>query len=279
MPQGDIGGSGGPQAVYLFALTEGVPADSAIIAADGPFPPPLIHRAGPIAAIVSLVAPAEYCAPAAAQRAADPAWLAPRAVQHAALLRQAMQRGPVYPVPFGTLFANLDRLSAFMLAHQETLCGFFRQVAGREEWTLTAGASLDSPAMLDRIARASDPGWAEMAPGARYLQLCRERTRLIALGRQRAGDHAAALAVRLQPPAVAIRRLAVHPNADAEPVGRFALLVPSDAVATLNRRVQELLGEAAEDGITLAFSGPWPAFSFRPDLPGPETQNEAQALR
>ena len=260
----------GDAAVYLFALIDGATALSAAATADGPLPVPIVHRAGAIAAIVSWVPLADYCGPAAARHLGEVAWIAPRAVQHAAILRQAMQWSAVFPVPFGTLYASLARLSAFMLTHQDTLVRFFATVAGKAEWELTASADLGRPDILERIARAARPDWAALPPGTRYLLLCRDRSQLIAAGWQRASDLVGGLAERFRPPAAVKRRIPRRRGGDAgdaTPIARFALLVPEGAAARIDERMQSLRAEAAEFGISLSRSGPWPPFSFRPNLP------------
>lgn len=260
----------------LFALTESGAVD--VIAAageDGPFPQPTLHRAGPIAAIVSRVALADYRGTEAAQSLADLAWIGPRAMQHAAILSWAMRHSPVFPVPFGTLYTDPDSLSAFMLAHQERLARFFALVAGMAEWELTANVDLGRRETLDRVAQETCPGWAGLAPGARYLRLCRERPRLAAMARERAARTAPEFAARFRPPAAATRLIVRPPapiraaNDGAEPVARFALLAPLDGGPALARRAGELAEAAADGGISLGLSGPWPPFSFRPDLPAP----------
>jgi hypothetical protein len=240
--------------------------------------PPILHRAGPIAALIGVVPLSEYCGADAAHHLGDLAWLAPRTMHHAAVLRQAMQVSPVYPAPFATLFASRDSLSAFMLAHAHTLGEFFRSVAGMAEWELKASACLDNRGALEALARDAWPDWALLTPGTRYLRLCRDRPGLVATSRALAQSIAARLAERLQPPATASRRLVLQPAPESdsgELVGRFALLVPLGDASLLAQRVQELSGEAAGDGIALALAGPWPAFSFRPDLPRPPPPAEA----
>ena len=185
---------------------------------------------------------------------------------------------PTYPAPFATLFASRESLSAFMLAHANTLAEFFRTVAGMAEWELKASACLDNRAALEALARDAWPNWAQLAPGTRYLRLCRDRPGLVAAGRALAQAAAARLAEQLQPPATASRRLGLQPAPESdsgELVGRFALLVPLGGAGALAQRVQELANEAAADGIALTLAGPWPPFSFRPDLPRPPPPAEA----
>jgi hypothetical protein len=145
---GDVAGEAAPEetapgavAVYLYGLIDGAAAgiepglapDLDIAGEAGPLSPPVLHRAGPIAALIGMVPLSEYSGPDSAQHLGDLAWLAPRTMQHAAVLRQAMlasPESPVYPAPFATLFASRDSLSAFMLAHADTLGEFVRSVAG-----------------------------------------------------------------------------------------------------------------------------------------------------
>ncbi len=267
---GDAAADG--QAVYLFALVDGAAVFGAAGCDSDPLRQPILHRAGTIAALVSMVPLADYCGALALQHLSDLAWLAPRTLQHAAVLRQAMQCSPVYPAPFATLFASLDSLSAFIRPHEPAIREFFRAVAGMAEWELKASARLDGRAALETLARDLWPDWAQLTPGTRYLRLCRDRPALVDARRAALHDSAARLAQRLQPPAAALRDLVLHPAPESdggEPVGRFALLVPLSGASALARGVQELADAAAEDGITLALSGPWPPFSFRPDLPRP----------
>lgn len=257
------------QAVYLFALVDGAAVFRAAGDEGDLLPQPVLHRAGSIAALVGMVPLCDYCGADAARHLSDLAWLAPRTMHHARVLQRAMARSPVYPAPFATLFASLASLTAFMRAHERRIREFFGAVAGMAEWELKASADPDSRPVLEAAAREAWPDWGQLTPGTRYLRLCRDRPGLIAARRARLRDIAARLAPRLQPPAAAWRRLALPPvpESGGEPVGRFALLVPLNSETALAQRVQEVAAAAAGEGIALALSGPWPAFSFRPDLP------------
>jgi hypothetical protein len=217
-----------------------------------------------------MVALDDYAGPAASQRLGDVAWVGPRAVCHAGVLRQAMQWSPVYPVPFGTLYASLDRLTDVMLAHQQTIGHFFETVAGMEEWELKASAAIDGHAALEAMAHDAWPDWAALGPGVRYMKLCSNRPALIAASRRHAEGIVSRLVWRMRPPVAAIRRLTRQHRADqaaTELVARFAMLAPAGGGTALDGRARELGAEAAACGVTLTLSGPWPPFSFRPDLP------------
>jgi hypothetical protein len=146
------------------------------------------------------------------------------------------------------------------------------------EWELKATACLDDRAALEALARDAWLDWAQLTPGTRYLRLCRDRPGLVAAGRGLAQTIAARLAEQLQPPATALRQLGLQPAAESdsgELVGRFALLAPLGAADTLAQRVQQLADEVIGGGIALTLAGPWPPFSFRPDLPRPPPPAEA----
>jgi hypothetical protein len=271
---GVAGAGPGGQAVYLFALLDGAAEADAADAAGAAFAPPTLYREGSIAALISTVPLSDYCGEDAADRLRDLAWLAPRTLYHAAMLQRAMASSPVYPVPFATLFANLDSLSAFMLAHAPTLLDFFRATAGLAEWELKLSARVDDRPALEAMARDTWPDWAALNPGTRYLRLCRDRVGLIAARRLVVRDGAARIARRLRPPATDLRDRGLPPQAAGgdELVGRFALLAALDALdadGVLARRLRQLTDDAEADGIALSLSGPWPPFSFRPDLPHP----------
>jgi gas vesicle protein GvpL/GvpF len=255
-------------AICLFAFAEPERIEALPAAADAPATRPVAHIAGAIAAVVATVPLAEYCGPAAAH---DLAWLAPRVHHHAAVLRALMQRSPVFPVPFGTLYTGLPSLTGFMRRHEATIAGFLRAMTGMQEWGLKATAAPAARATLQALAPIAWPEWPSLPPGTRYMRLCRERPALVALARARARQLAGELLGELRPLLADWRELALSgpfDEAAAEPVGNSALLVRAADAPALAGRLAALRARAAEQRITLALSGPWPPFSFRPSLAG-----------
>ena len=264
--------SSGDYVVNLFALIDGAASPATGEGECDPSIAPVLHRAGPIAALISTVPVSDYCGADATRHLGDLAWLAPRTTHHAAVLCRAMQHSPVYPAPFGTLFTNLETLTEFMLAHADALGVFFSAVAGKAEWELKANARLDDRPALEAVARENWPDWPQLTPGTRHLRISRDRPGLVAIRRAFSQDMAGRLARGLLPPASSLRERVVQPGSQVdggELVGRFALLVPLEGAEALARHVRELAGEAADEGIAFSLSGPWPPFSFRPDLPRP----------
>ncbi len=229
----------------------------------------ILHRVGSVAALIGVVPVTDYCGVDAERRLADIAWLTPRVRRHAALVEWVMQWSSVFPAPFGTLYLSLDSLTAFIRAHEATIAEFLGAVAGKEEWELRASARLDGAEILDQQARSAWPDWRELTPGKRYMRLCRDRNALIEQGRTAADSLVRAVVAELQPLTAAVRQHEAKRRSDAdgtELIARYALLVAKPDVAALQQRVREASARASHRHVAILLSGPWPPFSFRPDL-------------
>ncbi|WOJ88509.1 GvpL/GvpF family gas vesicle protein [Methylocapsa polymorpha] len=260
------------EAICLFAFAERAGALGRLPPDGAPEHRLALHLVGSVAALIGIVPIEEYCGVDAERHLTDVAWLAPRVRRHAEVVEWAMQGSPVFPAPFGTLYMSVNSLSAFMRAHETTIADFLHKVADKEEWELRAGVQFDSPEILDELACSAWPEWREMSKGARYLRLCRDRNALLEFGRAEAVALVSDLVAELQPLTAAIRRHDLGRRSDssaAEPVARWALLVPKSAVATLRERVRVAAVCASRRHVAVALSGPWPPFSFRPDLNAP----------
>jgi hypothetical protein len=231
----------------------------------------LLHRVGPIAALVAVVPMAEYCGADAEGHLADLAWIAPRIGRHAALVEWARQWSAVYPAPFGAIYSGLASLSAFVRAHERTISEFLRSVAGQEEWEFRASLRLDGPATLDALARRAWPEVSGLPKGVRYLRICRDREALLEFGRDEVAAFARAAMGRLPVSAIAQRGRSsgeVLDSPAAEITARYALLVPRADVGAMQETVRDLAG-AGSAGVAVSLSGPWAPYSFRPDLRAP----------
>ena len=226
-----------------------------------------LHRVGRLTALTAIVPIGEYCGVEGERNLADAAWLAPRVRRHAKLVNWTMQWSPVFPVPFGTFYKTFDSLTAFMKAHEETIVAFLNRVANKEEWELRAGAKLDDPELLDRLACNAWPDWRALSKGVRYMRSCRDREALLEFGRANAAAVVRDYLTKIQPLTASVRELAPGRQLDpkaGEPIARYALLVDKTNVTQLREHVRTT--GAAVDHVTIALSGPWPPFSFRPDL-------------
>lgn len=259
--------SANDEAVCLFAFAAGASAHEMRLPDGAREQRLMLHHVGSVAALIGIVPLADYSGTEAELRFADIAWLAPRVRRHAELVEWAMQGSSVFPAPFGTLYSSLDSLNAFMQAHEVTIAGFLEAVAGKEEWELRAGTRFDSPEILDQLACNAWPDLREWSKGARYMRLCRDRSALLDFGRNEAAGLVRDFVAELEPLAAAVRQLGIRSEAGGtELVARYALLVAKKDVAALQERVRKLGSRVTHEHLAIVLSGPWPPFSFRPDL-------------
>ena len=226
-----------------------------------------LHSVGSVAALIAYVPIAEYCGVNGERNLADAAWLAPRVRRHAELVDRTMQWSPVFPVPFGTFYKTIDSLTAFMKAHEETIAAFLNRVANKEEWELRAGAKFDDPELLDKLACDAWPDWRALSKGVRYMRVCRDREALLEFGRANAAAVVRDYLATIQPLTASVRELAPGRQLDpkaGEQIARYALLVDKTNVTQLREHVRTT--GASVEHVAIVLSGPWPPFSFRPDL-------------
>lgn len=260
----------------LPSETAGLPANTAEPAVlegrgiDGEHPP-FCWRHGDSAALLSLVSREEFCGPLADANLQDLAWLGPRVCRHQAVLEQAMHFAPILPARFGTLFSSLEIMGQFMERHHETIVDFLERVAGQEEWALKG--LLDrarAEEVLCRRKQAEGKVPLASSPGLAYLQEQRLRLKV----RQELEDWLAgacsALLEELTPLASEARARQVlarqATGADQEMVLNWAFLVTQCAAAEFQKQVEQVNASRALPGLSFTLSGPWPPYSFCPEL-------------
>lgn len=233
-------------------------------------PSPLLLRSGSIAALIDILPAGEDDGLTSERRFRSLEWLAPRIAHHAAILQWAMQRSPVFPAAFGTLYQTLDELGAFMRAYEGAIEAFFQTAADKQEWTLNATTSFDRPSKLEQLARRSWPDWPALSPGTQYMRLCSERLALTALGRKEARHHLTQMIEELRPSVAALRphegTLPSGMETQVELIGSYAVLVDVAAAAEFRTRMRDFNARAAAHDIAVSLAGPWPPFGFRPHL-------------
>ena len=266
-----------PEAAGAAVAESGVSPSLFSVGIDEPHPP-FFRRSGRVAAVLSRVAPSEFCGPTGEKNLQDLAWLAPRACRHEAVLEQGMRLGAVLPARFGTLFSSTASLESFMRKHEAAIVRFLERVGGQEEWAVK-GFLDQARAEAEWLARrrSEEPGAPSLPPGAAYLQeqsrRIQAREALDDLVAERCGDLLEELNL-LASEIVERRILAQETPAGArEMVLNWALLLPSAAVADFRGRIERANAEQNAGGLALEVSGPWPPYSFCPVLepaPTPE---------
>ena len=262
--------SNGETAYYLYCLTPGggdTPVSA--IGVDGGRPVE-VRACGEIAAALSEVELAEFCGESAEARLQDLAWLGPRVCRHEAVIEELMSRAPVLPARFGTLFTSVDSLQQSVLAHAEGITDFFAQLGDQQEWAVKG--------LLDRAGALRGLGVSVLAaeaapaaaPGARYFQEKRIQAQCERDLNLRLKEHCRRAAAVLGRESGGFRERRVPgPGAagsDVEVVLNWAFLVSPAALIDFRARLDRFNGAEEFPGLTLTVTGPWPPYSFAPDL-------------
>lgn len=222
-----------------------------------------------IGALLSEVPLDDFRGEQAEARLHDLSWLGPRVCRHEAVVEEAMRHSPVLPARFATLFVSDGSLRAFVLRHRTAIARFFSEIGDQQEWAVK-GLLVRARAREAMRAADEEASPASVSPGARYLEQKRIDAgldRQLSLWLKEAGERAAA---ELQAPAGGFReRKVVGLEAvedGAEAVWNWAFLVPPAALADFRERIEGLNSEHAAYGLSLRMAGPFPPYSFAPEL-------------
>jgi hypothetical protein len=261
-------------AYYLYCLTPAACGISASATGVDGQRPVSVRACGEIGAVLSEVELQEFCGEAAEARLQDLAWLGPRACRHAAVIEEVMRQTPVLPARFATLFSSVDSLQQAVYERRETIAGFFAKLGGKQEWAVKG--LLDRAGALRRVGSparpAPDPLAPAASPGARYFQQKRIQAGLKRDFNHRLKEFCRRAAAELGAEAHGFRErpalgaVAVEPN--TEVVLNWAFLVPPPTLEDFRLRLDRFNGEEAFPGLLLTLTGPWPPYSFAPDLSG-----------
>jgi len=260
----------GELACYLYCLTSGIGGVEAAAASGvDERHPVLALDCGGIVAIYSEVELDEFVGPAAEARLQELAWLGPRVCRHEAVIERAMSRAAVLPARFATLFTTMESLKSYVLERREAIAGFFAQLGGRQEWAVKG--LLDRAAALEgELRKLSQPAAAEdRSPGARYFEQKRIKAQAEREFNQRLKEHCRQAASALGAAAGSFReRKAMPPEEGSdEAVLNWAFLLAPAEMAGFRTALDRLQGDEAFPGLRLALTGPWPPYSFVPELP------------
>jgi len=261
-------------AYYLYCLTPGgCGAPTSASGVDGRHA--VLERAcGGIGAVFSEVELDDFCGELAEARLQDLAWLGPRVCRHEAVIEEVMSHTPVLPARFATLFSSLDSLQQSVLAHREAVSKFFAQLGGQQEWAVKG--LLNRPGALERLASSvqsapTAPG-LDTSPGARYFQEKRIQAQLERDFHLRLKEFCQRAAAALARQAGGFRErkapASVAEGTEAEAVLNWAFLLPPRALEDFRVRLCRFNGGEAFPGLLLTLTGPWPPYSFAPDLSG-----------
>ena len=254
---------------YLYCLTpSGRGAEAAAVGVDERHPV-LVRDCGGMGAVYSEVEREEFVGPAAEAHLQDLAWLGPRVCRHEAVIEQAMSRAPVLPARFATLFSSLDSLEQFVLEHREAVAGFFADLGDKQEWAVKG--LLDRVTALERLGQPAEVE-PERSPGARYFEQKRLKAQAEREFNQRLKEFCRQTAADLGTHAGGFRErnvlTPVAEGTEAEVVLNWAFLIPPGAMEDFRASLERFNNGETFPGLMLTLTGPWPPYSFVPDLSG-----------
>ncbi|MGQ0708635.1 MAG: GvpL/GvpF family gas vesicle protein [Rhodoferax sp.] len=200
-------------------------------------------------------------------------WVGARAARHEAVVERIMGASPVLPVKFGTIFRSRASLQEFLGRHREVIVAALEHLRDKAEWSVKGylleedarrGVAAADPEICSR--RAALPS----SPGARYLQE-RQLDALIAsrleAGLAQVGHD---LHRGLAPHAEDCALLRCHPSKVTGRAQRMvfngSFLLGAEALAGFRTAVAEQQNAYQGIGLSLELHGPWPPYSFCPQL-------------
>lgn len=174
--------------------------------------------------------------------------LATWARAHDAVVRAAFAHGAVLPFRFGTVLLDRGVARRLLVAQHDTALAMLAHVRDRVEWGV-------------RVRRANAPQEdaepADRGSGTAYLAARRRHLRDRDERRARGRDTAVAIRDDL-----AASAADVTDRAGGDAIVDAAVLVDHSAEDGFLRRAAEHAARAADAGLTLDVTGPWPPYSF-----------------
>ena len=257
---------------YLYCLAPcGCGIKASAIGVDGRYPV-FVRDCGETGAVFSEVELGEFSGDSAEAHLQDLAWLGPRVCRHEAVIEEVMRQAPVLPARFATLFISIDSMKQFVLEHQEAITGFFAQLGDKQEWAVRG--LLNRTDAVRRPGPPDQPAAEERAPstspGARYFQEKRIKAQWERDFNLRLKEFCRQAAAALWAHTGSFRErkvlTPVTDGTDAEVVLNWAFLLSPAALDEFRERLDRFNGGEAFPGLMLTLTGPWPPYSFVPDL-------------
>jgi len=234
--------------------------------------PLFVEAIGNIAAVFSEVNLEDFSGSEAQKKMETLEWVAPRALRHEEVVLSTMEQVPVLPVRFGTVFSSLTAAADALRQRQDVLEKYFRDTAGKQEWTLKG--YVDRPQArarmtADRLA-AEKEQLVGLSPGKRYF-----------LEQKIKGAVDKDVTIWLQEMERDLLRIASETSVgiskcrlqSRDVTGRNkemffhgALLIPNGSTTIFQGITNEWNRCHKAQGLQIENSGPWPPYHFAPVL-------------
>jgi gas vesicle protein GvpL/GvpF len=251
-----------PAGVWLYAITEGIPATglSRLVGVGG-MPVRAITSAG-LAAIASNVGLDEFGEEALRVNLDDMTWLEATATAHHRVIDAMSRAQPVVPMRLATVYSGDTKVHAMLGQRGDDLREVLSRISARQEWGVKAYAA--GVLAVGLGASAGGPGRGLAGSGAEYLRRRREelvaskqarQEVLVSAERVHQALSRLASASRLHPP-----QAPVLAGTRATMILNAAYLLDEARHRQFSETVQQLA--AQHPAVQLQLTGPWPPYSF-----------------
>lgn len=224
---------------------------------------------GGLAAVVSRVPLEDYGEGALAERLADAAWTATRALRHERVVEHFARRAAVAPLRFGTIYLRRESVERMLEEKGAQLRAVLARLEGREEWGLNL--FVERARLREEVVNVSERlremgGRADgSSPGQAYL--LRKKIESLRDEEARAATRRVAAEVEERLKAVSdgaarLRVLKDEAGREGELAARFAFLVARRRFEEFRREAERLAEEYTPLGFRFELTGPWPAYNF-----------------
>ncbi len=223
-----------------------------------------------IVAVLGMSSLEDFCGPEAENRMKDLAWIGPRVCRHEEVVEEVMRRSPAFPARFGTIFSSLDALEKLLDVHYDKISRFLDKAADKEEWAVKGLLNrVQTRTSFSTLMLSREEGrLASLSPGKRYLAEQRIRSSAdrelniwlngIIKG---IGDDLCRHSSEFR------ERKVLSPDSEAmEMVLNWAFWTAREDADDFRARVDRANEQNDRQGLLLQLSGPWPPYSFLPNL-------------
>ncbi len=251
--------------IYLYCVAEGEPLGAAPKGVDEVREVySLTH--GDLAAVVSPVGLAEFGQEVIEEKLQSLEWVEAKVIIHSRVVDWAMERCPVLPMRFATIFHSEERIRGLLSERYEDFKSALAHLRGTEEWGVKLHARPEA-FFRARLAREVEAGQREMAAksrgqayllGKRLEQSLRERCQCL-LAETAEGVHR-----RLAGKAVdsCMNEAMAGSNPGERTLLNAAYLVKKDRRDEFLTEAKAIQDDLAGSGMRLCPSGPWPSYNF-----------------
>lgn len=221
--------------------------------------------AGGVAAVYSSVARDEFSQDAIDRRANDLEWLGAIGYRHQNVVAGLMKTTTIIPLRAFTLFSSEEALRAYLVENEERLNAALQRLDGKQEWTLRIEFDPEtwSNALVARVDALRDLQAQIAASAAGRAYLLRKK---LEDEKKKASREAEQQVVAELEQAV-LERLGCETVAESRErrEGAFPqinVLLNRDEESRLQELHAMLAERYADEGVTLAITGPWPPYTF-----------------